>query len=141
MQELASEFAQTIQIFPRIKHLAQISSSLGQSEIDFIGCIYHAGKTGQPFLTPSEIGKRLCVSRPAVTAIINRTLDQGLINRTIDNEDKRRVQITLTDNGRAVFEREWQQLVTAMEQILQKLGPEDGEDLVRLMKRTLELLS
>jgi len=140
MQDLSLELAQTLQIFPRIKHVAHRNSSLTQSEISFIGCLYRAEGKGQPYLTPSEIGKRLGISRPAVTAIINQAIKQDIITRTIDIVDKRRVQISLTQQGRGLFEKIWEELVVTVQKLLDRLGAEDGENMVRLLKKSLDIL-
>ncbi len=140
MQDLALELAQTLQIFPRIKYIAHRNAAISRSEIGLLGCVYRAETKGKPYLTPSGIGKRLGISRPAVTAVINHALDEEFITRNIDMVDKRRVQIALTDKGRAQFEQIWQQVVGTVDKLLEKLGEQDGRELVRLLQNSLEVL-
>jgi DNA-binding MarR family transcriptional regulator len=140
MQELAMELAHTLQIFPRVKRIAHRESLLTQSEIGVLGCIYRAKRKGRAFITPSEIGRRLAISRPAVTAVINQLLTREAITRAIDEVDKRRVQIALTEVGLELYEQTRQQLVSTMQRILESLGREDGEELVRLLKKTLDII-
>ncbi len=140
MQELALELAQTLQIFPRIKYIAHRNATISRGEIGLLGCVFRAAMKDKPYLTPSDIGKHMGISRPAVTAIINPALEQDLIKRCVDMVDKRRVQISLTDKGREQFEQIWQQVVGTVQKLLERIGEENGRELVRLLQQSLEVL-
>jgi DNA-binding MarR family transcriptional regulator len=130
-----------MQIFPRVLRIAHRDSAFSPGEIAFLGCIYDAGMHGRPHLTPSDIGKQLGISRPAVTAIINRMLGEGLIGRTIDKVDKRRVRIALTQKGSQQFESAWEDVIGIMQRLLLMLGTENGTELVRLLQQALGILT
>jgi DNA-binding MarR family transcriptional regulator len=51
-------------------------------------------------LTMSDIAAALGVSQPTATGVIDRLVDRGLVARTIDKEDRRRVVVVLTEYGR-----------------------------------------
>ncbi len=51
-------------------------------------------------LNPSEISKKQGISRNTVSSLIRELEDEGLIERQIDQKDRRRFNIMLTDNGR-----------------------------------------
>lgn len=140
MQNLAIELSQALQILPRIKCIAYKHATISRNEIGLLGCLYRAEKHGKLYVTPSAIGKRLGVSRPAVTAIINQAMKRDYISRSIDTMDKRRVRITLTPAGRAQFEALNQHVVGIVGKLLDKLGEEDGRELVRLLHKSLEVL-
>lgn len=53
--------------------------------------------------TPSELAEIFNVKKSAITAIINRLWDKGLIKRTRDEKDRRIIYLTLTDAGKEVF--------------------------------------
>ncbi|KAA9021758.1 MarR family winged helix-turn-helix transcriptional regulator [Niallia endozanthoxylica] len=53
--------------------------------------------------TSSELAEIFHVKKSAITAIINRLWDKGLIQRTRDEKDRRIVYLTLTDAGKAMF--------------------------------------
>ncbi|MBY0147194.1 MarR family winged helix-turn-helix transcriptional regulator [Neobacillus niacini] len=49
--------------------------------------------------TSSELAEAFDVNKSAITAIINRLADRGLIERTRDEKDRRVVYLTLSDKG------------------------------------------
>lgn len=57
--------------------------------------------TGQ--LALSKIGERLMVHPTSVTNAIDRLVDAGLVQRTVDAADRRRVLASLTDEGERVL--------------------------------------
>lgn len=52
----------------------------------------------------SEIGARLFLDSGTLTPLLKRLEAQGLVNRSRDPEDERRVEVRLTDAGRALKE-------------------------------------
>jgi DNA-binding MarR family transcriptional regulator len=56
-------------------------------------------------LSPAAIATRVHPSRPTVTGIAARLLKRGLVARAISTEDRRSVELSLTDLGRSVLAR------------------------------------
>jgi DNA-binding MarR family transcriptional regulator len=54
-------------------------------------------------LTMSELSKLLLVSNGNVTTIVSRLVDDGLVTRTQDKDDRRVLQVRLTSKGRRDF--------------------------------------
>jgi len=52
--------------------------------------------------TSSELAEAFDVNKSAITAIINRLTDRGLIERTRDQADRRVVYLTLTEKGHQI---------------------------------------
>ncbi|MEH7014458.1 MarR family transcriptional regulator [Neobacillus niacini] len=55
--------------------------------------------------TSSELAEAFDVNKSAITAIINRLADRGLIQRTRDEKDRRVVYLTLSDKGRELHHK------------------------------------
>ncbi|WP_210365279.1 MarR family transcriptional regulator [Bacillus sp. REN3] len=53
--------------------------------------------------TSSELAEVFDVKKSAITAIITRMWEKGLIQRTRDENDRRVVYLTLTDKGKELF--------------------------------------
>jgi DNA-binding MarR family transcriptional regulator len=53
--------------------------------------------------TSSELAEAFDVQKSAITAIITRLTDKGLIKRTRDLKDRRVVYLTLTEKGNELF--------------------------------------
>ena len=57
----------------------------------------HMGKTS---LSPTELSRLQVVTKNTISSLLRSLEDQGLIERTLDPNDRRQFQIDLTDEGR-----------------------------------------
>ena len=55
-------------------------------------------------MTPGQIAKALGVRPPTITKTIARLEEQGFVQRAPSANDGRQVQVTLSENGRAILE-------------------------------------
>jgi len=63
-------------------------------------------RLGKPYsASPSELADMLGLSRGALSARLAPLERDGLIARTVDGADRRRVHVTLTEAGHAAFEK------------------------------------
>ncbi len=65
------------------------------------------------------------VTQPAMTQLIGRLQDSGLVTRTVDPADGRVVQVRLTEQGRAMLARRRAMRAERLAEILARLSPED----------------
>jgi DNA-binding MarR family transcriptional regulator len=84
----------------------------------------------------SEVGKNLFIPKPQMTALVDRLIQFGMVERTPDAEDRRIVNINLTDSGKKALE-ECDKLIR--NSIRQKLSSLTAEDLEKFLKCTAEL--
>jgi len=75
---------------------------VGRARYGFLRIIYQANHHR---MLLSEIGEALDVSPTHVTKIVDGLVEDGLIQRVRDAQDKRRIWAELTDDGKAVVER------------------------------------
>lgn len=59
---------------------------------------------GEP-VTPATLADRTGVTRAGMTSRIDRLVEQGLVTRTPDDEDRRRILIEATPEGEAAWSR------------------------------------
>ena len=64
------------------------------------------------------------VTQPAMTQLIGRLQESGLVSRTADPADGRVVQVRLTDEGRAILARRRAVRAERLAEILARLSPE-----------------
>ena len=57
---------------------------------------------GRGELNPSEISSRQGVSRNTTSSLIRNLEDEGLSERRLDPDDRRRFNISLTEDGRSL---------------------------------------
>jgi DNA-binding MarR family transcriptional regulator len=65
------------------------------------------------------------VTQPAMTQLIARLQESGLVSRTADPADGRVVQVRLTDEGRAMLARRRAVRAERLAEILARLSPEE----------------
>jgi len=61
--------------------------------------LYTLSKSPEP-LRLSELGKHLLLSQPALSRLVERLEERGLVSRCSDPDDGRAVHLSLTDQGR-----------------------------------------
>jgi len=87
--------------------------------------------TGQ--LPLSKIGERLMVHPTSVTNAIDRLVDAGLVRRTVDETDRRRVLASLTDEGERVL-KEATAALTSIDFGLGALDEEQREQVYGILR-------
>jgi DNA-binding MarR family transcriptional regulator len=70
--------------------------------------------------TSSELAEVFEVKKSAITAIINRLWEKGLIKRTRDENDRRVVYLTLTDKGTELFDKTEERIHKLVESLINK---------------------
>jgi DNA-binding MarR family transcriptional regulator len=76
-------------------------------------------------LPVSELAARLYTSRPQMTALVDRLVERGLVERGADPADRRVTTVALTAGGREVLQKG---VATAHPEVSQRLaGLTDGE--------------
>ena len=87
---------------------------------------------------PKELAQLLETVPPVVSAILAELEDKGLIQRHIDPEDRRRVQLNLSDEGKALHEKIREHNQGLNGERLSKLSPEDLQSLIVIFRKILE---
>lgn len=88
----------------------------------------------------SDIGKCLSMPKPHVTVIVDRLIEEGLVERQSDPGDRRIVNILLTEKGFEVFENIKQEISENLKIKLSKLSDEEQEILVDASQKVRKIL-
>lgn len=95
-------------------------------------------RAGPPYeLTPTELYRSLLVSSGAMTNRLDRLEDAGLLRRTPDEADRRRIRVQLTDRGRDVVDAAIDAHRDALETIFEGLSSTDADQLEELLRGVL----
>ncbi len=62
--------------------------------------LYTLSKCREP-IRPSELNRHVLLSQPALSRMVDRLVERGLVDRTADPADGRGVRLSLTEGGRA----------------------------------------
>ena len=88
----------------------------------------------------SDIGKCLSMPKPHVTVIVDKLIDEGLVERQSDPSDRRIVNILITERGFSVFESIKKEISENLKLKLMKLNEEEQEILATASRQVREIL-
>lgn len=95
-------------------------------------------RSGPPYqLTPTELYRGLLISSGALTNRLDGLEASELITRTVDPDDRRRVQVALTDRGRELIDRAMDAHVASLDQVLAGIDDEQRDALEGLLRALL----
>lgn len=83
-----------------------------------------------------EIAGKLHITSGAVSQIVDKVVNEGLVQRVADLNDRRSVKITLSEHGRALHER----LNMSFEKITRELLAHVPQDKVRVFNEVLSAM-
>jgi DNA-binding MarR family transcriptional regulator len=112
--------------------LADIGLSLAK-----LGALRHLALATEP-LTLTQLAERHCCGRSNVTALIDRLEADGLVERTVDPNDRRNVRASLTRAGRSAYERASELLAEHERAIDERLGRAPRAELARGLRTLRE---
>ncbi len=92
-------------------------------------------------VSPTYLSQCMHVSKNTVSALLRGLEMQGLIERVLDPEDKRRFRIRLTPTGQALVETTTPQYITRLNAMLDIFTPDEVEQLLSLLTRLAEAMS
>ncbi|MCK5500285.1 MAG: MarR family transcriptional regulator, partial [Tritonibacter mobilis] len=83
----------------------------------------------------TQIADQACLLLPSLTRILQKLQEKGLIDRARDETDRRRQVITLTESGMRVIEENIDASRALIERTREKMGTEDYEALLDLLRK------
>ena len=114
--------------------IAQIDM-LHKGEIFVLGYLVMNRET----TTPSELAQATHTSTARVAAILGNLEEKGQITREIDKDDRRKIQVTVTEAGRERAYAVWKKAREFLRDVFVQMGEEDTALFLRLFDRFLEL--
>ena len=84
---------------------------------------------------PKELSEKMAVSSARIASLLNHLEKKQLIQRYVDQHDNRQIIVLLTDLGRQEISRVRSELLPEIAAMLEKLGPEDAENYIRIQKK------
>lgn len=88
----------------------------------------------------SELANAKNISRPAISQAVDALVNKGFLMRTQSTEDRRFVDLTLTDSGNALLDAVFKETRAWMRELLEDLSAEELETIASAMealKKTL----
>jgi len=97
--------------------------------------LQRAKAQGQDDLSLTEVGERLFIQPPSVTAVVDRMERQGLVKRIHSKTDLRVRHLSLTPYGRKLVTRVLRQHAERIDSLFDAFEPGEHETLLALVKK------
>jgi MarR family 2-MHQ and catechol resistance regulon transcriptional repressor len=109
------------------RHLASVKMTFGQFSV--LEALYHLGP-----LCQKEIADKILKSPRNITMIVDNLEKRGLVRRERDTNDRRYLNIHLTQKGLKLFEQVFPRHIKGLKEELDILEPEELKELGRLCR-------
>ncbi len=90
---------------------------------------------------PAKIGEKLAVAKAQMTHLTDKLVDFGFIKREEGADDRRTVNLSLTEKGRKILEEQDNLVINAVKDNLASLSDEEVETLSKSLRNLRDILS
>ncbi len=138
--------AQTVRLMDELGYVSRAIHSAGEQSLEEAGISFaqyrvlmhlffaeQMGDGGE--LNPSQISERQGVNRNTMSYLIRGLEEASLVERRLNAEDRRRFNISLTDNGRALVTEHARQHLETFNHCFSVLTPAELETLLQLLTK------
>lgn len=125
----AEEFFETI--ITRKKSLVEIPRNFSQGEVGTLLYLTFA----KDKITSTELAENLDVSLPRVASILNSLEAKKLVQKLVDDTDKRKTVINITQKGKNLVLSKKEEAIINITKIIEKLDEKDINEYIRLVKK------
>ena len=95
---------------------------------------------GQELCTSTYLAEAVCVGKSSITAIINRLVEAGMIERIRDENDRRQVYLSLTELGEVSHQMADKQVKEVISPYLFHFMEEDIEKFITMFEKLAFLM-
>lgn len=113
-----------------------LKKDISPSHFHILAILKEAGK-----MSVSEIGKKLSISKPNMTPLIDKLVEEKMVERLPNSEDRRIINIALTSKGMEYIDLLKEQLANSMKSKLTFLSTEELEELSSSLQSIKNILS
>jgi len=125
-QSLIDEFTQMVFRLQKVKIL-NLVNNLNTREVYTMLRINEQKENLNQICFHEELEKHLAVTKSAISQIISSLEEKGIITRAIDNNDRRKFELSITGKGQELVE----ELRTTMDSVIKETITRFGEDNMR----------
>jgi DNA-binding MarR family transcriptional regulator len=88
-------------------------------------------------VTMKELAKNFHVTPPAATLLVDNLVNEKLLTRVMDDNDRRAVRVALTKKGDTIFERSLEQKAVEFKKLFGVLTPEERTQFAMMLKKII----
>ncbi len=130
----------TMSLFTSMQELLRTAESrqianMSKGELFVLNFISRHGS----MVVPSEICAAMNVSTARIAVLLKQLEGRGYIMRVTDPEDRRRVNVSITQAGVNRLEERKTEIIRRMRILVEQLGEKDSQEYLRITKRVVAL--
>lgn len=135
-------FRRIYELFKKTENLeaAIQSPSFNNSEMRLIGEVLMERKAGGRLIS-TRLAERLGITRSAISQMVNKLEERGVVKRVPDDVDRKIAYIELTPSAEKQYKTERKRLYDFMGRFIEEFGQEELEEFLRLNNKFFETCS
>jgi DNA-binding MarR family transcriptional regulator len=90
-------------------------------------------------MSAGDMGEHMHVSSARIAAVLGKLEDKGYIERRIDKDDRRRIEVVLTELGRRCAKEHRDEMKSKFANTFKRMGKKDTEEFIRLASKFFTL--
>ena len=92
-------------------------------------------------LHPAKIGEKLLIAKAQMTHVVDKLVEMGFVKREMCHDDRRTINLTITDEGVKVLEEQDTLVINAMKDTMVSLADEKLETLSSSLRNLRDILT
>jgi DNA-binding MarR family transcriptional regulator len=135
IERIAQLYPTIIRGMGRIRSVVHEGMDLSYNQYKMLLTIYDMGRCPLNLLA-----RELQIAMSSASEMVDRLVNQGFVQRTLDEENRRQVIISVTEKGEGLVLELRRGIVENYRTLLGKLPEDDQEQLVRALETLAEIL-
>lgn len=138
-KQIRADAERLADIFTTIQRsfILQLSKDLARGHVSFPQYCLLGFLAQQPHLTMSEIAHRMGHTTAAATGLVDRLEKLGHVRRTHARDDRRKIQVQITDSGLTLVSGVRDDMVTNLIRFMSYLDPTEQKTWVRIYEKLI----
>ncbi len=102
-------------------------------------CLLMHLKRQSDLVLPSELSEVMSVSTARIARLLNTLEDRGLIQRSMDLSDRRKIVVNLTEAGERYLKEVYKRTHRRASAVIDALGEEETETFIRIAEKIVDI--
>ena len=91
-------------------------------------------------MTPGELSTGMDASSARIAISLRNLEKSGFIARDIDKSDRRKILVTITEDGREIVRKSNDEIMNRMALIIGEIGEKDAREYIRIVSRIVDVM-
>ena len=119
--------------------IANKNTRFKDTELRLLAEIVQAKNEGVRLIS-TQLADKLCITRSAISQIVNRLESEGIVKRVPDAVDRKIAYIELTDETLALYKKDWAYCQQFFGKIVKNFGEEKFSEMCNLVNAFIDMV-